>query len=309
MIDFSAAFQAGTRIRAQDAARADVVHRPLGIAPKAATPDKSDPVQDFGNFQVYQVLRLTGLSDRDARAAARAADIDMQNAGGSAASAPTASPVAGATSTAGGIQISSQSLSIEVSQVNINVNSGTITQSGTATKLEWSHTLSRIVEVSTQVDPLVLDLTGEGLSFSGSKNGRLYDINGDGKLRMTSWIEGDNAAFLALDRNGNGSIDNGGELFGDQHGAQDGFAELSKFDDNADGTIDDKDAVFHMLLLVAPDGKTRGLAEAGITQLHISGVIARDTAYDGARETAQSAFTRSDGSQGSIHDVWLDVQA
>ena len=55
-------------------------------------------------------------------------------------------------------------------------------------------------------------------------------------------------AFLAIDRNGNGSIDDGTELFGDQNGAAHGFAELAKFDSNHDGVINAQDDDFDKLL-------------------------------------------------------------
>lgn len=55
---------------------------------------------------------------------------------------------------------------------------------------------------------------------------------------------------MALDRNGNGSIDNGGELFGDQvilkdgSKSESGFEALAELDDNGDGIIDNKDSAF-----------------------------------------------------------------
>ena len=66
----------------------------------------------------------------------------------------------------------------------------------------------------------------------------------------TYWVEpGAPGRFLALDKNKNGFIDNGGELFGDHHGARNGFESLAQFDSNQDGKIDLKDPVFSKLLL------------------------------------------------------------
>ena len=56
-------------------------------------------------------------------------------------------------------------------------------------------------------------------------------------------------AFLCLDKNGNGLIDNGSELFGDQYGAQTGFDELAKYDSNKDGIVNESDEVYSKLLL------------------------------------------------------------
>ncbi|MEI7431786.1 MAG: hemolysin, partial [Betaproteobacteria bacterium] len=65
-------------------------------------------------------------------------------------------------------------------------------------------------------DPLTLDLDGDGLETVGidSTNPILFDHTGSGIKTATGWIKSDDA-FLVLDRNGNGSIDNGQELFGD----------------------------------------------------------------------------------------------
>lgn len=82
-------------------------------------------------------------------------------------------------------------------------------------------------------DPLVLDLDGDGIETLGitSTTQVLFDYDGDGVKTGTGWIKADDG-FVVLDRNGNGTIDNGGELFGDQTlvggaKASDGFAALS----------------------------------------------------------------------------------
>ncbi len=84
-------------------------------------------------------------------------------------------------------------------------------------------------------DPFTLDLDGDGLETvpPNSSQPILFDINNDGVKTSTGWIKPDDG-FLALDRNGNGTIDNGAELFGDATPlsaggtAKDGFAALAR---------------------------------------------------------------------------------
>ncbi len=88
-----------------------------------------------------------------------------------------------------------------------------------------------------KTDPLVLDLAGNGFSTRGLDDAVRFDLDADGRTDRISAPSGDDA-LLALDRNNNGRIDDGRELFGDQNGAANGFAELGKYDDNGDGRID-----------------------------------------------------------------------
>lgn len=103
-------------------------------------------------------------------------------------------------------------------------------------------------------DPLALDLDGDGLETVGIGTAPvLFDHNADGIRTGTGWVRGDDA-WLALDRNANGLIDSGRELFGvdtlitNANGtvrtARDGFEALRTLDDNADGVFDASDAAF-----------------------------------------------------------------
>ena len=96
-------------------------------------------------------------------------------------------------------------------------------------------------------DPLVVDLGGDGIELIKMNGAINFDHDLNGFAEATGWI-GKNEAFLALDKNGNGVIDNASELFGDGS-SMNGFEELKKYDSNKDGTIDEKDEIWSKLLL------------------------------------------------------------
>jgi hypothetical protein len=161
-------------------------------------------------------------------------------------------------------------------------------------------------------DPLILDLGGDGVALTGIDDGANFDINGDGKTDRTAFVQG-NDAFLALDRNGNGRIDDGTELFGDQNGALNGFEELAKYDDNRDGVIDQRDSIFNSLrLLHDKNGDNRvdtnelsTLAEQNVQALSLR--YASGWVDDGRGNTlaAQAQYARVAGAGGSVFDAWI----
>lgn len=94
----------------------------------------------------------------------------------------------------------------------------------------------------TLKDPLVISLNGTMPSLSTQKFS--FDIDSDGTSDQISKLQSGNG-FLALDKNANGVIDDGSELFGTKSG--DGFADLSKYDDDQNGWIDENDKIFDKL--------------------------------------------------------------
>ena len=162
-----------------------------------------------------------------------------------------------------------------------------------------------------EADPLVLDMNGDGLNLTKAGEGAIFDINADGKLDQTAWVKGDDA-MLVYDQNGNGKIDNGKEVFGDQNGAANGFIELAKHDQNKDGKINRLDPVFKALKLYQDlngNGKidkneTFGLEEKGITALNLQ--FSRNMAdLNGNSLILSGSFERANGTKGHLADVLL----
>ena len=118
-------------------------------------------------------------------------------------------------------------------------------------------------------DPLVISFDGRAAELSQERFE--FDLTLDGQK---DWIPrlGNHSAFLALDQNGDGIINNGGELFGARTG--NGFAELAEHDDDGNGWIDGNDAVFEHLRLWLKPGSSGSqqlvsLKEAGIGAIYL----------------------------------------
>jgi len=102
-------------------------------------------------------------------------------------------------------------------------------------------------------DPLVINFDGTAAQLQNRRFS--FDLDADGSKEQVPLLTG-NRGYLALDRNGNGKIDSGKELFGPASG--DGFAELAEFDSDGNGWIDDNDQVFAQLRVWMQDDKGGG---------------------------------------------------
>lgn len=142
--------------------------------------------------------------------------------------------------------------------------------------------------------PIIVDLQNDGISLTSAAEGVEFDLSANGRRDRMAWtspLSGD--AFLALDRNGNGLIDDGSELFGDVAAqpaseSPNGFLALAVFDQienggNHDGLITDRDSVFADLRLWL-DLNHDGFSQAGeMSPLGAFGIVSIDLAYREAR--------------------------
>jgi Ca2+-binding RTX toxin-like protein len=171
-------------------------------------------------------------------------------------------------------------------------------------------------------DPLILDLDGDGIEITplaGSESVR-FDPDGTGVKIAMAWTGADDG-MLVLDRNGNGAIDSGRELFGDEtllangSRAEDGFHALAELDTGSivngvsvgagDGVFNELDESFASVRLwrdlnqdgISQADELQTLAEAGVASINLTAAtVSRD--YPNAILTDDGTYTRTDGSTG-----------
>lgn len=143
--------------------------------------------------------------------------------------------------------------------------------------------------------PIVIDIEGDGYLLTSGNNGVRFDITGTGNRGRLAWTaSGSDDGFLALDRNGNGRIDDGKELFGNvtaqPEGPEEkqGFRALAVFDKpaqggNQDGWINAQDAIYTGLL-IWQDFNHNGISErAELTDLPRLGITGISLDYKEAK--------------------------
>ena len=168
-------------------------------------------------------------------------------------------------------------------------------------------------QVTRKTDPLVINLQGD---FNHLSNAAFqFDINNDGEKENLSFA-GTGSGFLVLDRNNDGVINNGSELFGPTTG--NGFTELAELDEDGNGFIDEGDSGFHKLQVWLKDdaGNDRliNLAEARVAAISVESGLSPFQINDNYNNTLGTArrtgiFIYESGQVGSIQQVDLHDRA
>jgi hypothetical protein len=160
-------------------------------------------------------------------------------------------------------------------------------------------------------DPLVLNLQGNACSLSDGTFA--FDLDCDGISEALPLL-GPGSGFLALDRNSDGVVTDGDELFGPRTG--DGFSELRGFDEDGNGWIDENDAVYGRLFIwtMGQDGgySLTGLKQKGIGAIYLGNV---NTPFDIKGNTNQlegkvrstGIFLTDNGIAGTVQQLDLAV--
>jgi lysophospholipase L1-like esterase/ribosomal protein S20 len=164
--------------------------------------------------------------------------------------------------------------------------------------------------------PVVLDLTGGGLSFESlATSGALYDSNGDGTKELVSWA-GRGTGILSYDINGDGVIERTNEIAFTSYkpGAKTDLEGLSAFDTNKNGLLDAGDTSWKKFG-VWIDTDQDGVSDAGefrsLDDLRIASIgLTSDNVHrrlDGVTVHGLSTFTTTSGKRGTVGDVSFDV--
>ena len=252
--------------------------------------------------------------------------IDLPKVGGGDSADPTASatqaPASAAATLANGepnrtVQVSEASF--EQEQLAFVANGQVTTADGREITFDLGFALNyqklqlseRLTSSAALKDPLVLNLEGLVPGFSSARFE--FDLDADGSSESLTQLA-NNSAFLALDRNGNGQIDDGNELFGARSG--NGFAELAALDDDGNGILDEGDSGFASLRLYRSDTALLTLGDQKIGAIFLN-AAATPFMHLGGDQGAQGEspavlrqtgiYLTEDGKAGTLQQIDLRV--
>lgn len=222
----------------------------------------------------------------------------------------------------GGIELRTESIQYEYEAVSYNAQGIINTADGKTLSVDVSMSMSReffsYASTSMQlrppgnlVDPLVINYGGTAASLTNEKYA--FDLTMDGVAEQISFA-GPGSGFLALDKNGDGVINDGGELFGPSTGS--GFSELRDYDSDGNGWIDENDDVFSKLRIWSKDANGKDqlytLLDLDIGAIYLGDVSTRFGMYDAAGNSqgnmqSTSFFLKESGGAGTISHIDLLV--
>ncbi len=176
--------------------------------------------------------------------------------------------------------------------------------------LEYNPTYNKWVEIAGDVakivDPMFLDLNGDGkMGTTSLENGINFDHAKDGFKELSAWVDKEDG-ILVIDKNENGIIDDGGEIFGDNYiksngnKAANGFEALTDLDSNKDGIINSSDKEFDKIKVLKGDGTLVSLTELGIVSISLNKTTVNEADENGNVLVYKGTYTKEDGTTGSL---------
>lgn len=178
--------------------------------------------------------------------------------------------------------------------------------------LEQSDISLRLGDAARQTkDPLVINFNGNAAQLTAAKFS--FDLDADGSAENISFVA-PGSGFLALDKNQDGQVNNGSELFGPASG--NGFAELAAYDQDGNHWIDENDAVFTQLGVWSKDAQGNdhlaSLKAAGVGALYLGSTATEFTYKDASNQTdgqlrSSGIYLNENGSAGSLQQIDLAV--
>ncbi len=163
----------------------------------------------------------------------------------------------------------------------------------------------------TAVDPLVLNFDGSAAELTSTKFA--FDLNTDGRSEQVSFV-GSGSGFLVLDRNRDGVVNDGSELFGPRTG--DGFDELRAYDGDANNWIDEQDEIYDQLKIWAKDHQGRDtlhtLREREVGAIFLGNTATPFSVTDSNNErlgqvAASGVYLKEDGTPGVVQQINLMI--
>ena len=252
--------------------------------------------------------------------------IELPNVAGGDTAAPTASATQAPASAAATLANGEPNRTVQVSEASFEqeqlafVANGQVTTAdgreitfdlGFALNYQQLQLSERLTSSAALKDPLVLNLEGLVPGFSSARFE--FDLDADGSSESLTQLA-NNSAFLALDRNGNGQIDDGNELFGARSG--NGFAELAALDDDGNGILDEGDSGFASLRLYRSDTALLTLGDRKIGAIFLN-AAATPFMHLGGDQGAQGEspavlrqtgiYLTEDGKAGTLQQIDLRV--
>lgn len=286
-------------------------------APTGGSTDPDDGLSSKDRLNIALIRRLFKLVTGHDLVVATPGQLRQALQGGSTPSTSPSTP-ARANSNNTGLTLSTTVTRRETEATSFSA-SGTIKTADGQTlqfsaKLNMSREFTSRLQIGAaaanapaKVDPLVINYGGKAAELGDARFE--FDLDSDGHSEQIANLK-PGSALLALDKNGNGSIDNGKELFGPTSGS--GFAELAQYDQDHNGFIDEGDAVYDRLRLWVRDdaggSKLVGLGQMGVGAIYLGSAATPFQLNDGQNRNlgqvaATGLFLREDGGTGTVQQV------